>query len=526
IKIIINNNQLIFLLSIILLFIKLLLLKQLILAKLIEGEIDTKENWIFLTRFCFLSQDGVFEYDISYPKSYAPQNILLYFDSKNQWPKIYKKDKSCIEKHSLLDNDNNQIINLTEYSTNYRATHASGCKLYREQYDNGTLWYRCIHFRKFNSFRERWWFIAIDNCQSTQGLRLRYKINMTNKVDDGWLKNFSADEFYILHTDLIYTVLYYALFIASCFEAYALVSRHLYHITYKMYLVSVLTECIGITLLCIYYGIYAQKGYSDNALKLFGRSCEAISTIVFLLLLILLAKGFTVTRARLKMSTSIKIGVFMTLYIITYGILFFYEQAYFDPGEVLYLYESPFGYGLIALRLVGWGWFVYAIVFTLIRYPQKSSFFTRLFLMYSVWFISAPVVILISTFVVPKWMREKIINAVELLIAIEAHFIFFVLTRPSAANHNFPFHVRTTQIAVMEKSGQTGDGTLDHFNNYKYAPTRPQTQQSHTIFAITTAANGLSTVNTTDNYSLHNNNNNNNANKYANGSTGLPVADM
>lgn len=41
-------------------------------------------------------------------------------------------------------------------------------------------------------------------------------------------------------------------------------------------------------------------------------------------------------------------------------------------------------------------------------------------------FISAPVVILISTFVVPKWMREKIINAVELLIAFEAHVVFFV----------------------------------------------------------------------------------------------------
>ena len=38
----------------------------------------------------------------------------------------------------------------------------------------------------------------------------------------------------------------------------------------------------------------------------------------------------------------------------------------------------------------------------------------------------------------------------------------------------------------MEKSGQTGDGTLEHFNNYKYAPSRPQTQQSHTIFAIST----------------------------------------
>lgn len=41
-------------------------------------------------------------------------------------------------------------------------------------------------------------------------------------------------------------------------------------------------------------------------------------------------------------------------------------------------------------------------------------------------FISAPIVIIISTFVVPKWMREKITNAVELLIAAHAHVVFFV----------------------------------------------------------------------------------------------------
>jgi len=69
--------------------------------------------------------------------------------------------------------------------------------------------------------------------------------------------------------------------------------------------------------------------------------------------------------------------------------------------------------------------------------------------------------------------------------------------------------VRTTQIAVMAKSGQTGDGTLEHFNNYKYAPSRPQTQQSHTIFAI---SNGVNENHSTNTYTIKNKN-------------GLPAAD-
>lgn len=68
-------------------------------------------------------------------------------------------------------------------------------------------------------------------------------------------------------------------------------------------------------------------------------------------------------------------------------------------------------------------------------------------------------------------MRENIINGVELFIAFEAHLVFYLLTQPSKANKNFPFHVRTTQIGVMDKEKETGDGTLDRFTSYPYAPT-------------------------------------------------------
>lgn len=45
----------------------------------------------------------------------------------------------------------------------------------------------------------------------------------------------------------------------------------------------------------------------------------------------------------------------------------------FDPGEVLYLYESPAGYGLIILRIAAWCMFIYSTVFTLKHYPEKVS---------------------------------------------------------------------------------------------------------------------------------------------------------
>ena len=63
--------------------------------------------------------------------------------------------------------------------------------------------------------------------------------------------------------------------------------------------------------------------------------------------------------------------------------LFFLQK--FDPGEVLYTYESPPGYGLIALRLIGWVWFCYSVFFTLKNYKSKSLFYYPFFIFYTIW---------------------------------------------------------------------------------------------------------------------------------------------
>ena len=49
--------------------------------------------------------------------------------------------------------------------------------------------------------------------------------------------------------------------------------------------------------------------------------------LIFLLMLILMGKGYTITRGRLSTSGSIKIAVFMTLYTITFIVLFIYEAV-------------------------------------------------------------------------------------------------------------------------------------------------------------------------------------------------------
>ncbi|XP_067874821.1 transmembrane protein 145-like [Heterodontus francisci] len=105
-------------------------------------------------------------------------------------------------------------------------------------------------------------------------------------------------------------------------------------------------------------------------------------------------------------------------------------------------------------------------------------------------FFAVPVVALIANFGIPKWVREKIVNGIQLGICLYAHAVFLVITRPSAANKNFPYHVRTSQIGTV-------DSRFDKFPHHIYgnASFTGDTVPNFTeLFSIATA-NGTSTVN-------------------------------
>ncbi|XP_021358727.1 transmembrane protein 145-like [Mizuhopecten yessoensis] len=447
------------------------LLWQETLGKKVDGTLVTSQDWHFITRFCFLSSKGILRYTFEYPKSYSIQNVLLYFDESSQWDSVYKTSLTCDQKVAVLDPANNQIISLSIlYSW-------SGCV---ETTKNGVDYIKCTGGRTFRSTRERWWFIAVSRCdQSTgpSGMNLTYSLHMMNSKDEKDMlhREFSADEFYILPTDIAFMGVYVLLLVGAIVCAVMLRSRQLFHSTYKLYISSVVFWLVNLFFLSLANGMYSADGYENDQLELAGRVFGAISDLVFLLLLILIGKGYTITRGRLPASSTIKVTVFFTLYTIVYAVLFVYEAEVFDPGEVLYLYESPPGYGLISLRLIGWAWFCYSIFFTLKHFKTKSLFYYPFFIFYTVWFWAGPIVILVAMFAMDQWMREKTVHGVAMFITLVGHGFFQVLTRPSAANKNFPYHVRTSQIATM-----TGANSheLDNFNAHSYAVRQPHSSAS------------------------------------------------
>ncbi|KAK0054308.1 transmembrane protein 145 [Biomphalaria pfeifferi] len=417
-------------------------------SKWIQGTLQTQTDWEFLTRFCFLSQEGAISYELQYPVGYAPQEMLLYYDTPGQWDAVYNRGRNCTDSRSVLSEKNNQVIRLTEESVNIAAY--SGC-VTKER--DGEPWFYCSGIRGFKSSRERWWYIAISRCTRNNvqlsGMYLEYKVHMTNG-DDLLHQEFSADEFYILPVDIAFFLVYIILCVLSIICAIVLRVRQLFHTTYKLYLVAVFTWAFHLLLMVIAWGHHGSTGWEIRQVESVGRIFRAASTVIFILMLILMAKGFTITRGRLTRISAMKITFFFCAYVVFIMVLFIWEGLLFDPAQVLYYYECPPGYGMVLMHLLGWLWFLYATVFTLKHFKSHQKFYIPFFSFFTIWFWAAPIMVLIAMFVMPKWSREKTVNGVEQFIGFCGHIFFLILTRPNAANKNFPYHIRTSQINFIQ----------------------------------------------------------------------------
>nr|XP_047130393.1 transmembrane protein 145-like isoform X2 [Hydra vulgaris] len=404
-----------------------------VICLIVEGNLITIQDWSFIARFCYLSQDGAMTFNFEYPQDACCQEIILYFD--DQWPHVYPHpEMTCKEKVAVTIPKNNQIMNLDLVSN-------SNCSLYSQISDQPLL--KCYGKRTIKASRARWWYIVVAKCQSKQGLSLKYSLEMTNG-NSFWTKQFSADEANILQTEILFLILSILVFLLTIFFA----------------LVSVIFN------VCYYTG-YGLSGKPQEGLQNFARGMHCIGDLIFVVLCILLGKGFTVTRGKISSLGQVKLSVFTTLYAITYIVLFIYQTKSFDPGYVLYLYESPAGVGVCILRIIAWVWFCYGIYFSLKNYPHKRLFYFPFWLFYTLWFLSGPLVVLLASYVFESYMRAQVMNAVDRTIAFMASVFFLVLTRPSQANTNFPYHVRTSQIGIMENNNPSDK---ENFDQHMYAP--------------------------------------------------------
>ncbi|XP_076683331.1 transmembrane protein 145 [Andrena cerasifolii] len=433
-------------------------------TKILQGRLVTPENWAFLARFCFLTEQGTFRYEFELGGEESDLKILLYYDAPDQWPSVYPSNKTCIEKESILWDGIGQIVPLSTL-----VSTQSGCV------EDGAVT-RCTSYRRFRTSRPRWWFIALADCSSKNGLNVSYWISLTNAAPGHfWKEHFSADEFYILPELIIIACIYVILVILSFYVAMQLRARRLLHVTYKIFMSSLICQLGGILFEIYSYINLGLRGVAIEHASLMGRLLEACSDILYTVLILLLATGFTVTKSVLTPKQTRCLVYYVILNVVFQFSLYIYQSDVFDPGLILYIYESPPGYGLILLKLIAWIVFSLRCIKTIKKMSTKLHFYGSLFSLGSAWFLCHPLTVLCITLLVDEWVRESVAKGCSLWIVFMGHVVFLYITRPSMANKRFPFHIRTCQVLPISGDGQ----------NHSY---EPQFRTASSAFTISPVA--------------------------------------
>ncbi|CAL7939416.1 unnamed protein product [Xylocopa violacea] len=433
-------------------------------SKILQGRLVTRENWAFLARFCFLTERGTFQYELELGGEEQDLKILLYYDAPDQWPSVHPSNKTCIEKEAILSDGTGQIIPLSTL-----IPMQSGCN------EKSDAIVRCSSYRRFRSSRPRWWFIALADCASETGLNVSYWISLTNAPHGSfWKEHFSADEFYILPELITIACIYVILVILSFYVAMQLRIRRLLHVSYKIFMASLLCQLVGILLEIYSYINLGLRGLVIENISLLGQLLEACSDILYTILMLLLAIGFTVTKSILTIKQTRWLICFGCLISFCQFSLYIYQSDIFDPGLVLYIYESPPGYGLIILKLIAWIVFSLHCFKTVKKMSTKLHFYGSLFSLGSAWFLCHPLTVLCITLLVDEWIRESVAKGCSLWTVLMGHVVFLYITRPSMANKRFPFHIRTCQVMPIGGEGQD-HGYEPHYRTASSAFTISQT---------------------------------------------------
>ncbi|XP_067851113.1 transmembrane protein 145 isoform X2 [Heptranchias perlo] len=391
---------------------------SLVSGKYEAGNLETDKKWVFLTKFCFLSEKGQISYHIRYPKEKHNVNLLFYYDEKTQWPSVYKNSsKDCWSKEAVAASGSNQLLNLTQSFV------LSGCQVIEA---NGINYTECQRKLNFRSARERWWFLAISNCRGG-GITLEYKITMSNGKTL-WRRHFSANQIGILEVHILSVLLFIiALGVCICFARY-LKKRHLLHSSYQMLMLSVGTE---------------------------GRLLLVISYLLLVPMLLLMSHGFTITRTKIHHSSAVTVCLLVVTFALMYLWFFIDEKHLIDPGKVQTVLESSIGYAVTALQFLTAFWFSQSTYKIMQHHPEKRPFYLLFFPAFTLWFFAVPVSNLFGQFIIVNWKRERIMNTVSLFLKFYVYAVMLFLTRPFPTNIRFPYHIDTSRIALMRYASES-----------------------------------------------------------------------
>ncbi|KAH8290905.1 hypothetical protein KR054_007041, partial [Drosophila jambulina] len=261
---------------------------------------------------------------------------------------------------------------------------------------------------------------------------------------------YSYDQQNLLEMYLIFLLVYIVLL---PMQIYAV--RRQKHPVTKLFTLSLLSEFVSLALITAHLIHYAANGVGEPRLQAAGDVLDILSRTSFMLILLLLAKGWAVTRQQISRTGWIILMSIWVPYCAFHVFLYIWDRTEVDVVSDIDEYQTWPGWIVLILRTSFMMWFLYELRNTM-KYEHSSKkldFLLHLGASSLVWFIYLPIVAIVALQVSPMW-RYKLLQGITNSADCMAYCVMTGLLWPHRAG----------QYLLLAGTKYAGMDELDEFN--------------------------------------------------------------
>lgn len=425
-------------------------------AEYYEGVAKSDHGLAFLGKFCFDYQHdknpelpvGQIEFNLYLNENSTNMDktyLVLYDDQPENWEYVY-------------DNINNmKCEDIKSKANNYDAKASNGLRDWviswekdgPKKYKTST-WKRPIH----QVLRPRWWFIALINCEASLN-GVEYSMHTWQSQGTHWDREFGVNEQGLNTLNLVF-FFYYLIFLTIHTIGTRRLGQQLEytHPLVRLFYIIVVLQFLVVVARMLHYGVFAQNGVGIPELAKFAEVTVIFVRVGFLVILMLLAKGWTINPGEISGRKAILLNSF--LFLFAEVAILFWKYAVANPAAT----KPEFGLAFMLYLLVAF-WFIWAFWFARVIYlswrheenPVKKNLFFKIGVVYFPWFFGLPFITFLQ-FALDPWVREKTVNSISLLISTAGYTFLAYLLWPTRAEEYFSISASDTMTSGVDNYEQ------------------------------------------------------------------------
>lgn len=285
----------------------------------------------------------------------------------------------------------------------------------------------------------RFWYLSLVACirnascgweHVRQPLVMEYDLNIVNGKPGAANHNlfeyqFSFDKKDTVEIYLVCVVFYGCVLVPL--QVYA-ACRQIHPIT-RLFTATLIVQLAGLLFDTLHLLVFSFNGEGNECVNIVGDLFNILAQSLFMMLLLLLAKGYAITRMMLY--HRYLLFSLWGLYSILILTLYFWNMIEVDVIEDIDEYQTWPGWLTLALRVLIMVWFLFELRSTMMyeHNANKLNFFLHFGAASLVWFIYLPVVALIALQVSPLW-RYKLLLGFTYSADLLAHTFMTYLLWP------------------------------------------------------------------------------------------------